>query len=453
MIEGKQVLVAGFARTGQAVVEFLSHFNCRASVSETKRKEDFPNMAQRFPEVEFEFGGHKIETFLKADLIVLSPGIPDSIPPLVEARHKGIPIISEIELASRYLKGTLIGITGTNGKSTTTELTATMLREGGKNAYACGNLGPPVIGHCRDSKPADYYVIELSSFQLETITEFRPHIAAVLNLAEDHLDRYPSLEHYFHAKMRIFENQREGDFAVLNYDDPYLRKQTASLKSSKFWFSRSEIPPSGVYAHEGIIKVIAGWPAVNFTLGKLKGVHNLENTLCASSIALLCGVRNKDMQRALEKFQGLRHRMELIAEVNGVGYYDDSKATNVDSVLKSLQSFPGNIHLILGGKDKGCDYRLLRDLVRERVKTLLLIGEAKQRIEKELGDVRTPEICATLEQAVQTAHDLAAPGDVVLLSPACSSFDMFRDYEHRADVFRAAVSELTAKNAKGAKNS
>jgi UDP-N-acetylmuramoylalanine--D-glutamate ligase len=443
MIEGKNVLVAGLARTGLAVVEFLQHFNCRTSVSEAKPAESFPNITQRFPEVEFEFGGHQPETFLKADLIVLSPGIPDTIPPLVEARRRGISIISEIELASRHLKGTMIGITGTNGKSTTTELTATMLREGGKSAYACGNLGPPVISHCLDSKPADYYVIELSSFQLETITGFRPHIAAVLNLAEDHLDRYPDLERYFQAKMRIFENQKESDFAILNYDDPYLRERTASLKSSRFWFSRSEIPPSGVYAHEGIIKVIAGWPVVNFTLAKLRGVHNLENTLCASSIALLCGVRNKDMQRALEQFQGLRHRMELIAEVKGVGYYDDSKATNVDSVVKSLQSFPGNILLILGGKDKGCDYRLLRDLVRERVKALLLIGEATQRIKKELGDVKAPKICATLEQAVQTAHDLAASGDVVLLSPACSSFDMFRDYEHRAEVFRAAVKGLS----------
>lgn len=449
MIEDKHVLVAGFARTGLAVVEFLRRHRCRITVSESKPAADFPDAAQKHPDVEFEFGGNKLDTFLKPDVIILSPGIPDTIPPLAEARRKGIPIISEIELASRYIKGTMIGITGTNGKSTTTELTAAMLREGGKEAYACGNLGPPVISHCADSKPADYYVIELSSFQLETITTFRPHIAAVLNLAEDHLDRYPDLESYFQAKMRIFENQKDSDFAILNFDDPYLRERTASIKSSKFWFSRSEIPPSGIYAHEGIIKVIAGWPVVNFSLAKLKGVHNLENTLCASSIALLCGVRNKDMQRALERFQGLRHRMELVAEVEGVGYYDDSKATNVDSVVKSLQSFPGNILLILGGKDKGCDYRLLRNLVRERVKVLLLIGEARQRIEKALGDVKTPKICDTLEQAVQTAHDLSAPGDVVLLSPACSSFDMFRDYEHRADVFRAAVSGLTAKGAGG----
>jgi UDP-N-acetylmuramoylalanine--D-glutamate ligase len=442
MIEGKTVLVAGFARTGQAVVEFLTQHPCNVMVSETRPLSDFGEVIRKYPQVKFEFGGHKFPTFLSADLIILSPGIPDSIPALVEARQKNIPILSEIELAFHFLKGTIIGITGTNGKSTTTELTGKMLEEGGKKTFVCGNIGKPLIEFCKGSRPDHFYVVELSSFQLETIIEFRPHIAALLNLAEDHLDRYPSVEPYFQAKFRIFENQKESDFAVVNYDDPYIRSHSDAIRANRFWFSRKEVPPSGIYSQEGLIRVIAGASIVNFNLGKLKGVHNLENTLCAASIALLCGVTNKAMQRAIENFTGLHHRMEWIGEKQGVNYYDDSKATNVDAVVKSLESFPGNVLLIMGGKDKGCDYRVLSDLVKSNVKHLLLIGEAKDRIAAELGTARKPHFYATLEEAVVSASKLANPGDVVLLSPACSSFDMFENYEHRGKVFRDAVNKL-----------
>jgi UDP-N-acetylmuramoylalanine--D-glutamate ligase len=442
MIQGKKVLVAGFAQTGQAVVDFLVEQPCTVMVSELQPAEAFRKEASKYPNVQFEFGGHTTATFLKADLIVLSPGIPDSIAPVVEARKKGIPIWSEIELAYHFLKGTMIGITGTNGKSTTTELTGKMLQEGGKRAFVCGNIGKPLIEFCKNSQADDFYVIELSSFQLETIVEFRPHIAALLNLAEDHLDRYPSVEPYYQAKMRIFKNQKVNDFAVINYDDPYIRSHAESIHSNHFWFSRKAMPPSGIYSQEGLIRVIAGASIVNFNLGKLKGVHNLENTLCAASIGLLCGVTNKAMQRAIETFTALHHRMELVDEKNGVQYYDDSKATNVDAVEKSLESFPGNILLIMGGKDKGCDYRVLSDLVKTRVTRLLLIGEARERIASELGNVREPEFFTTLEEAVKSAAGSARAGDVVLLSPACSSFDMFSNYEERGRVFRQAVKNL-----------
>jgi UDP-N-acetylmuramoylalanine--D-glutamate ligase len=442
MIQGKKVLVAGFAQTGQAVVDFLVEQPCTVMVSELQPVDAFRKEVAKYPNVQFEFGGHTTANFLTADLVVLSPGIPDTIAPIVEARKKGIPIWSEIELAYHFLKGTLIGITGTNGKSTTTELTGKMLQEGGKRAYVCGNIGKPLIEFCKNSRPDDFYVIELSSFQLETIVEFRPHIAALLNLAEDHLDRYPSVAPYYQAKMRIFKNQKENDFAVVNYDDPYIRSHAESIHSNQFWFSRKEIPPSGIYSQEGLIRVIAGASIVNFNLGKLKGVHNLENTLCAASIGLLCGVTNKAMQRAIETFTALHHRMELVDEKNGVQYYDDSKATNVDAVEKSLESFPGNILLIMGGKDKGCDYRVLSDLVKTRVTRLLLIGEARERIASELGNVREPEFFTTLEEAVKSAAGSARAGDVVLLSPACSSFDMFSNYEERGRVFRQAVKNL-----------
>jgi UDP-N-acetylmuramoylalanine--D-glutamate ligase len=381
--------------------------------------------------VEFEFGGHKTETFLRADLIVISPGIPDTIEPIAEAKKKGVRVISEIELAYHFLKGTLIGITGTNGKSTTVELTGAMIRAGGKNAIVCGNIGTPLIQYCENSKSDDYYVVEISSFQLETIYDFRPHIAAVINLAEDHLDRYPSVKPYYAAKMRIFENQKQNDFAVVNYDDPYLRDHVQNLRSNLFWFSRKEKPPSGIYSEDGLIKSISGGSVLNFSLGNLKGVHNLENTLCAASISLLCGVLPKPMQRAIENFEGLHHRMQLVAEVGGVRYYDDSKATNVDAVVKSLESFPG-----------GCDYRVLDPLVRQRVKKLLLIGEAKDRIAKELGQSQQFEFFKSLEDAVTNAAKLAVPGDVVLLSPACSSFDMFANYEERGKAFVNSVVSL-----------
>ncbi len=444
-IEGKKVVVAGFARTGQAVVDFLRKRNCAVTVSEMKPASDFGGLPAKYPDVQFEFGGHVIETFLKADVIVLSPGIPDTIPPVNGAKRAGIPILSEIELAYHYIQGTLIGVTGTNGKSTTVELTGAMLREGGKQATVCGNIGTPLIQYCDGSTKGDHYVIEMSSFQLETIHEFRPHIAALLNLAEDHLDRYPSVEPYYRAKMRIFENQKAGDFAVINYDDPYLRDHADSIQANHFWFSRKEIPSSGLHAKEGLIRTVSGGSIVNFNLGALQGVHNLENTLCAASISLLCGVLPKAMQRALEAFHGLHHRMELVGDVKGVRFYDDSKATNVDAVMKSLESFPGNVILIMGGKDKGCDYRLLRELVRSRVKHLILIGEAKGRIADELGDAAHPEFCATLEEAAERSAAVSAAGDVVLLSPACSSFDMFANYEERGKVFRTAVEGLTTK--------
>jgi len=444
-VEGKNVLVAGFARTGQAVVEFLRSHKCAVTVSEMKPASEFGELPPKYPDIEFEFGGHVVETFMKAGVIVLSPGIPDTIPPVQAAKRAGIPILSEIELAYHYIQGTLIGITGTNGKSTTVELTGAMLREGGKQATVCGNIGTPLIQHCKKSKKEDYYVIELSSFQLETIHQFRPHIAALLNLAEDHLDRYPSVEPYYLAKMRIFENQKSGDFAVVNYDDPYLRDHANSIQANRFWFSRTGVPPSGLYANQGLIRTVAGGSVVNFNLGALQGIHNLENTLCAASISLLCGVLPKAMQRALENFQGLHHRMELVGEVNGVRFYDDSKATNVDAVVKALESFPGNVILIMGGKDKGCDYTVLQELVRSRVKRLLLIGEAKKRIADELGEAAAPEYCGTLQEAVEQAGAFSASGDVVLLSPACSSFDMFANYEERGQVFRTAVEGLTTK--------
>ncbi len=451
-LTGKKILVAGFARTGQAVVDFLQDLPCEVAVSETREADAFEDLTKRYPRVEFEFGGHTTKMFLTADIIVLSPGIPSTIEPMVAAKEAGTPVLAEIELAYRFLKGTLIGITGTNGKSTTTKLAAAMLQEGGKRAFECGNIGTPLIQFCKQSRADDFYVAEISSFQLETIHQFKPHISALINLAEDHLDWYPSVAPYYQAKMRMFENQTKTDFAVLNYDDPFIREHAEKIQAHHFWFSRKEIPPSGVYAKDGLIRVLSGMPVLNFNLGALKGVHNLENSLCAVSIALLCGVLPKQIQKAAEVFQSLPHRMEDVGEVRGVHYYDDSKATNVDAVMKSLESFPGNIFLIMGGKDKGCDYRVLRDLVRDRVKTLLLIGEAAERIAGDLRDVRAPVFCSSLPEAVQRAAAETEAGDVVLLSPACSSFDMFTDYAERGKVFRQTVENLTQRHRDTEKN-
>jgi UDP-N-acetylmuramoylalanine--D-glutamate ligase len=442
-LTGKRILVAGFGRTGQAVVEFLRDHPCEIAVSDSRPASAFTEVQERYAGIQFEFGGHTTNTFITADLIILSPGIPDTIEPMMAAKEAGIPILAEIELAYRFLKGTLIAITGTNGKSTTTKLAGAMLQAGNKRAIVCGNIGIPLIEFCKTSRDDDYYVAEISSFQLETIHQFKPHISALINLAEDHLDRYPSVEPYYEAKMRIFENQTATDFAVLNYDDPYIREHAKSIKANHFWFSRKEIPPSGIYAQQGLIRVLSGMPVLNFEHGALKGVHNLENSLCAASIALLCGVLPKQIQHAAEQFVALPHRMELVGNVAGVSYYDDSKATNVDAVMKSLESFPGNIFLIMGGKDKGCDYRVLRQLVDERVKKLIVIGEAADKIAEELGDIRSPLFCKSLQEAVRAAATEGVSGDVVLLSPACSSFDMFKDYAERGNIFRDTVKELT----------
>jgi UDP-N-acetylmuramoylalanine--D-glutamate ligase len=369
--------------------------------------------------------------------------VPQEHPLLAAARAKGRAVISEVELAARCITAPLVAITGTNGKTTTTTLTGELFRASGYATYVGGNIGDPLIDLPAGGERVDIVVAEISSFQLEWIEQFRPKVAALLNLSEDHLDRYDSYQDYIDAKLRIFENQGGDDYAVVNRDDQLVWQAAQGLKARLFPFSRKQALDEGisclgseiVYRHQG--------RELRFPIGsfKLQGVHNLENIMAALACGLLLGCDQAKSQVLLERFEALHHRMEFVREVAGVRYYEDSKATNVGSVAPALESFDA-ITLIAGGKDKGGSYAPLAPLVKERVRHLLLIGEAAERMEQELGSLTDTRRAATLEEAVRLAAALTAPGGVVLLSPACSSFDMFKDYEERAQRFIAAVKEL-----------
>jgi UDP-N-acetylmuramoylalanine--D-glutamate ligase len=336
------------------------------------------------------------------------------VPQLSQARQLGIPIIGEIELASRFLKGHIVAITGSNGKTTTTALTGEVLAKGGKRALVGGNIGTPAISLVEESTDDTYVVLEVSSFQLETIEKFRPKIAVLLNITPDHLDRHTSFQAYVDAKARIFENQTADDFSVLNADEG----QCVEI------MFRSGGPDQEI---------------MPVSLVPLKGVHNLENVLAAVCVGMLAQVPAQRIRTAVEEFKAVEHRLEYVATVRGVEFYNDSKATNVDATIKALESFPANIHLILGGKDKGSDYSVLNQLLRQRTKCVYTIGTAAQKIESQISGAVKAVHAETLETAVRRAAAAAVPGDIVLLAPACASFDQFQNYEHRGGVFKQAV--------------
>ncbi len=456
-LEGKKILVVGLARSGEAAAGFLLSRRARVVVTDSadrdnmeiaERKERLELLARRLgARLEFELGGHCIDSFLSSDLIVVSPGVPLTIEPLERARAVGVEIIGELELAARYLKGKIVAITGSNGKTTTTALTGELLRAAGLRSRVAGNIGLPLIGFVDASRQDDFYVVEVSSFQLEAIRLFRPYVAVLLNITPDHLDRYPSFEAYACAKQQIFRNQTETDWAVLNADDRLVASFGPQARARKLYFSRSRRLESGVYVDRGRIWYRNGKELELMRLDEipLRGAHNRENVCAALAAGLLCGADPEAMRRAVRSFKGVEHRLEFVAEINGVSYYNDSKATNVDAALKALEAFDGNIVLILGGKDKGADFSAMRELVAARVKHLLLIGAAREVIAAALGAVAPSSFCSSLEEAVERAHELARAGDVVLLAPACASFDMFRNYEHRGEVFKKAVLALTGK--------
>lgn len=456
-LEGKKILVVGLARSGEAAASFLLSRGAQVVVTDSadrddpeiaERKERLELLARRLgARLEFELGGHRIDSFVSSNLIVVSPGVPLTIEPLQRARAAGVEIIGELELAARYLKGKIVAITGSNGKTTTAALTGELLRAAGLRSRVAGNIGLPLVGFVDASRQDDFYVVEVSSFQLETIRLFRPYVAVLLNITPDHLDRYPSFEAYARAKQEIFRNQTEADWAVLNADDRLVASFGPQARARKLYFSRSRKLESGVYVDRGRIWYRDGEELELMRLEEipLRGAHNRENVCAALAAGLLCGADPEAMRRAVRSFKGVEHRLEFVAEIDGVGYYNDSKATNVDAALKALEAFDGNIVLILGGKDKGGDFSAMRELVAARVKHLLLIGAAREAIAAALGEVVPSSFCSSLEEAVERAHELARAGDVVLLAPACASFDMFRNYEHRGEVFKKAVLALTGK--------
>jgi UDP-N-acetylmuramoylalanine--D-glutamate ligase len=445
-LKGKKVLVVGLGKSGLAAAIFLRRRGAQVTVSDLRSADalskEIPSLLEAG--ILVEAGGHGLLTFRRQDLIVVSPGVPLSTPELVQVRNLGLPIIGELELAARFLQGNVLAITGSNGKTTTTTLCGEIFAAAGLDTLVAGNIGLPVIEVVAQSKPDAWSVLEVSSFQLETTQSFHPRIAAILNITPDHLDRHGTFENYRAMKEKIFANQTAEDSLILNGDDPVAQQAASRARSRIFWFSRSKIVRSGAFIANGTI-VFRGSeqagliPVVPVADIPLKGEHNVENVLAAVCAACVANISPEVIARAIASFHAVEHRLEFVTSIQGVDYYNDSKATNVDATAKAIASFPGNIHLILGGKDKNSDYTQLNSLLRERVKVVYTIGSAAEKIEGQIAGVTKLIHAGTLEAAVDQAATQAEAGDVVLLAPACSSFDQFENYEQRGRVFKKAV--------------
>jgi len=442
-LRGKHVLVIGLARTGIATARFCAEHGATVTASDAHAESELGAdvLSLREEGVKLELGGSAESSLLKQDLVIPSPGVPADAPLLQSARAKGITIWSEIELADRFLDGRLIAITGSNGKTTTTSLLHHILRVAGFSTMVAGNIGTPLISRVALSSADTITVAELSSFQLELVETFHPDIAVLLNLTPDHLDRHKTMEAYTAAKARIFEKQTESDFAVLNADDP-ATVALAPKRPQVYWFSRKQRVLQGAYLRgEEIVFRASKQEEVLLRRQEisLPGAHNLGNVLAAVAAARLEGAAVAAIADAVRTFPGVEHRLEFVAEIGGVRYYNDSKATNVDATVKALEAFPGRIVVILGGKDKGSDYSVLQDALRERSVLALLIGSAAEKIEQQIAGSVAVERAATMERAVEIAGQAARSGDVVLLAPACASFDQFENFEHRGRVFKELV--------------
>jgi UDP-N-acetylmuramoylalanine--D-glutamate ligase len=446
-LKEKRVLVVGLGRSGVASALFLKSRGARVTVSDAKSedqlREEIPALLDQG--IAVETGGHGERTFQDQDLIVVSPGVPVDSSALLQARALGAPVIGEIELASKFLSGRIVAITGSNGKTTTTTLIGEILAKSGLKALVGGNIGTPAISLVPKATAETAVVLEVSSFQLETIHRFRPKIAVVLNVTPDHLDRHRTFAAYVDAKARILENQTSDDFAVLNADDPTCVELAARTRAQVFWFSRKREVEQGAFvrkAHITFRRDNSDIQIVPVAEVPLKGAHNTENVLASICTAALMGCNPQRIRDAVREFKAVEHRLEYVTTVKGVEYYNDSKATNVDATIKALESFPGNIHLILGGKDKGSDYTLLNDLLRERVKSVYTIGTAAEKIQSQIREAAAVVPAGTIEVAVRQAAAVAQPGEIVLLAPACASFDQFQNYEHRGRVFKELVLAL-----------
>ena len=449
-LNNKRVLVVGLGKSGVASALFLRSRGAQVTVSDSKPQEQ---LSEEIPilldhGIIIETGGHGERTFHGQDLIVVSPGVPADSPPLVQARALGEPVIGEIELAAQFLPKSIVAITGSNGKTTTTTLTGEIITAGGYPTRVGGNIGTPAISLVATARPDSVVVLEVSSFQLETIQTFRARVAVVLNVTPDHLDRHRTFETYVDAKARIFENQQADDFAVLNADDPVCVGLAGRTRAQVFWFSRKKEVQQGASLRDGriLFRDSSGQQEIMVASEiPLKGAHNLENTLAAICAGALMKCAPERIRAAVRNFKAVEHRLEHVATIRGVEYYNDSKATNVDATIKALESFPANIHLILGGKDKGSDYTVLNDLLRQRVKRVYTIGAAADKIESQVREAAEIVHAESLDSAVQRASASAQPGDIVLLAPACASFDQFRNYEHRGKVFKELVQRLSGK--------
>ncbi|MEO8735308.1 MAG: UDP-N-acetylmuramoyl-L-alanine--D-glutamate ligase [Edaphobacter sp.] len=449
-LKNKKVLVVGLGKSGLSSALFLRAQGAQVTVSDTRSAEA---LAKEIPAlldagIMVESGGHGLLTFRRQDLIVVSPGVPMDTPEVKQVKAFGLPVIGELELASRFLKGRVVAITGSNGKTTTTTLVGKIFADAGISTLVGGNIGLPVIDLVAKSTPDTVSVLEVSSFQLETVEEFHPWIAVVLNITPDHLDRHGSFENYAAAKTRITERQEADDFLILNAEDKPTQMVAAKTRARIYWFSPRRSVKQGVFVHGESIFFVAkegakAKPVMPVAEIALKGAHNVENVLAAVCAARLAGIPAEKIRASVLGFKGVEHRLEFVRLLRGVEFYNDSKATNVDAAMKAVASFPGPVHLILGGKDKNSDYGAMAELVKDRVKVVYTIGSAAEKIERQLQGVVKIVSAETMQAAVTEAAKAAVAGEVVLLAPACSSFDQFENYEHRGRVFQQLVNELS----------
>ena len=444
-VRGTRAIVVGMGRSGIAAARLLARSGAEVLMLDDQ-KEALPSFAQPpGSPIQFRLGAWKEEDFLFAGIVVVSPGVPLAKLPVQRLRERNIPLIGELEWAATCLAAPILAITGTNGKSTTTTLVGEMLKSAGWRVFTGGNLGTPLCEAV--GSDWDFIVAEVSSFQLETVSQFRPRIAALLNMTPDHLDRYPDMASYRQAKWRLFAHQTDKDHAILNADDPQSFPPTGA--GHPIFFSRTHIPERGLYLRHGeICSNLWGREehVVKVAALSIKGAHNVENSMAATAIALLCSVPIEAVRQVLTHFRGLPNRMEWVRTVRGAQYINDSKGTNVGAVLKSLEGMTAPVILIAGGKAKGCDVTPLQEMVRKKVKRLILLGEAAEQMTQTLSTAMGAsqiEQVDSMDAAVQRAAALTAPGDVVLLSPTCASFDMFRDYQDRGDCFKRAVAALS----------
>ena len=431
------VVVVGMARSGLAVSRLLRDKGIEVFATDAQRdpplRPDFEGEG-----IECETGHHSVERFENADEIVVSPGVPLDIDPLLAGRRRGIPVVSELEVAARYLQGDVVALTGSNGKTTTTALVGHILASGSRPVQVGGNIGTPASALVASSRVETINVIEVSSFQLDGIQRFRPHVAVLLNIAPDHMDRYENFEAYRRSKFRVFANQNEDDYAVINRDDENVFPLPASVRSRHLEFSRRACAGSGASVRDGQL-IVGGMPVMPVADVPLRGAHNVENVLAGLLVAGIHGVSAAEAARAVESFRPVEHRLEPVATVEGVEYVNDSKATNVDSAVKALDSFSEPIVVILGGKDKGVPLEPLVEAMKGKVRQAVLIGASASHFEKAIGGAVPCRRAGSMSEAVEAAAGAARTGDVVLLSPACASFDMYRNYEERGDDFKRVV--------------
>ncbi len=450
----KSITVVGLGITGQSVARFLINRGAIVTVTDSGFGEEVKKAAEKLKTMGavVKLEEHNPRLFYDTDLIVISPGVPHTLPHFNEARYRGIPVLGEIELACRFISEPIIAVTGTNGKTTTTTLLGEMLAKSGKKVFVGGNIGNPLIGYVDSNQKADCLVVELSSFQLDTIEHFRPDVAVLLNITDDHMDRYPDFKSYVDSKARIFENQTSKDIAVLNGVDPAIETISSQIKAQKVFFAQQEkvlvrskdyaVIEKGTALSKPKISVHTGklgdW-APDLTAFKPAGVHNLENASAAILAALAAGGTPEGINLALNSFQGLAHRLEKVATINGVDFINDSKATNTDAAVKAMETFEQPQIVIMGGSDKDTDFQRLRPAVRRHVKHMILLGETAEKIRDVVSDIVNTEFAISMKDAVFKAFEVSVPGDVVLLVPGCASFDMYKNYKERGEDFCGAV--------------